>query len=289
MAIYLGFGNIIFMKLFFLITSVMTAFAANSVLTRLALTSNSIGPSNFALLRAASGALVLLLLVLIVQKQIPRFKFNSIISALSLVCYLIGFSFSYLTVDTGIGALILFGGSMVVMFASALFLQEKIPLTRFIGVFISLLGLFILVNPGFSENSLFGVALMFLASFGWGLYSVLGSRQKNPLSNTAGNFIIALIIIIPIAFIIPDKVETNYYGFFLAIFSGSVTSGLGYSLWYWVLPKINITTASTAQLTVPLIAAFGGYLFIWESLNWQFYIAAILILGGISLPVFYKR
>jgi drug/metabolite transporter (DMT)-like permease len=289
MAIYLGFGNIIFMKLFFLITTVMTAFAANSVLTRLALTSNSIGPSNFALLRAASGALVLLLLVLIVQKQIPRFKFNSIISALSLVCYLIGFSFSYLTVDTGIGALILFGGSMVVMFASALFLQEKIPLTRFIGVFISLLGLFILVNPGFSENSLFGVALMFLASFGWGLYSVLGNRQKNPLSNTAGNFIIALIIIIPIAFIIPDKVETNYYGFFLAIFSGSITSGLGYSLWYWVLPKINITTASVAQLTVPLIAAFGGYLFIWESLNWQFYIAAILILGGISLPVFYKR
>ncbi|MBL6855724.1 MAG: DMT family transporter [Rhodobacteraceae bacterium] len=277
------------MKLFFLISTVMTAFAANSVLTRLALTSNSIGPSNFALLRAASGALVLLLLVLIVQKQIPRFKFNSIISALSLVCYLIGFSFSYLTIDTGIGALILFGGSMVVMFASALFLQEKIPLTRFIGVFISLLGLFILVNPGFSENSLFGVALMFLASFGWGLYSVLGNRQKNPLSNTAGNFIIALIIIIPISFIIPDKVETNYYGFFLAIFSGSITSGLGYSLWYWVLPKINITTASTAQLTVPLIAAFGGYLFIWESLNWQFYIAAILILGGISLPVFYKR
>ena len=277
------------MKLFFLITTVMTAFAANSVLTRLALTSNSIGPSNFALLRAASGALVLLLLVLIVQKQIPRFKFNSIISALSLVCYLIGFSFSYLTVDTGIGALILFGGSMVVMFASALFLQEKIPLIRFIGVFISLLGLFILVNPGFSENSLFGVALMFLASFGWGLYSVLGNRQKNPLSNTAENFIIALIIIIPISFIIPDKVETNYYGFFLAIFSGSITSGLGYSLWYWVLPKINITTASTAQLTVPLIAAFGGYLFIWESLNWQFYIAAILILGGISLPVFYKR
>ena len=289
MAIYLGFDNIIFMKLFFLITIVMTAFAANSVLTRLALTSNSIGPSNFALLRAASGALVLLLLVLIVQKQIPRFKFNSIISALSLVCYLIGFSFSYLTVDTGIGALILFGGSMIVMFVSALFLQEKIPLTRFIGVFISLLGLFILVDPGFAENSLFGVALMFLASFGWGLYSVLGSRQKNPLSNTAGNFIIALIIIIPIAFIIPDKVETNYYGFFLAIFSGSITSGLGYSLWYWVLPKINITTASTAQLTVPLIAAFGGYLFIWESLNWQFYIAAILILGGISLPVFYKR
>jgi drug/metabolite transporter (DMT)-like permease len=277
------------MKLFFLISTVMTAFAANSVLTRLALTSNSIGPSNFAFLRAASGALVLLLLVLIIQKQIPRFKLNSIISALSLVCYLIGFSFSYLTVDTGIGALILFGGSMIVMFVSALFLQEKIPLTRFIGVFISLLGLFILVDPGFAENSLFGVALMFLASFGWGLYSVLGSRQKNPLSNTAGNFIIALIIIIPITFIIPDKVETNYYGFFLAIFSGSITSGLGYSLWYWVLPKINITTASTAQLTVPLIAAFGGYLFIWESLNWQFYIAAILILGGISLPVFYKR
>ena len=289
MAIYLGFDNIIFMKLFFLITTVMTAFAANSVLTRLALTSNSIGPSNFALLRAASGALVLLLLVLIVQKQIPRFKFNSIISALSLVCYLIGFSFSYLTVDAGIGALILFGGSMVVMFASALFLQEKIPLTRFIGVFISLLGLFILVNPGFSENSLFGVALMFLASFGWGLYSVLGSRQKNPLSNTAGNFILALIFMIPIALVIPDEVEISSYGFFLAIVSGSITSGVGYALWYSVLPKIKITTASTAQLSVPLIAALGGYLFMSEILSWQFYVSSVLILGGISLPFLFKK
>jgi len=254
------------MKLLFFIALIMTAFAANSVLTRLAMASNSIGPSNFALLRAGSGALVIFFLVLIIQKKIPEFKFKTIISAL-----------------------ILFAGSMLVMFSAALILKEKIPITRFVGVLLSLLGLYILTDPRFSGNNLFGIILMFLASFSWGIYSVLGHGQKNPLSSTAGNFILAFFLIIPISLFIPDKVETNSYGFILAIISGSITSGIGYTLWYWVLPKIKITTASIAQLTVPLIAAFGGYLFISETLNWQFYISSILILGGISLSFIYKK
>ena len=277
------------MRLLFFIALIMTAFAANSVLTRLAMASNSIGPSNFALLRAGSGALVLVFLVLIIQKKIPEFKFKTIISALPLVAYLIGFSFAYLTIDTGVGALILFAGSMLVMFTAALILKEKIPITRFVGVFLSLLGLYILADPRLSGNNLFGIILMLIASFSWGIYSVLGHGQKNPLSNTASNFILAFFLIIPIALFIPDKVETNLYGFILAIISGSITSGIGYTLWYWVLPKIKITTASIAQLTVPLIAAFGGYLFISETLNWQFYVSSILILGGISLPFIYKK
>ena len=130
---------------------------------------------------------------------------------------------------------------------------------------------------------------MFIASIGWGLYSLLGRRQKSPLSSTSGNFIVALILILPVALSIPDKVTPNSYGLFLAIISGSVTSGVGYALWYWVLPKVNIMTASVAQLTVPLIAAFGGYLFIYETLNWHFYVSSILILGGIALPFIYKR
>jgi drug/metabolite transporter (DMT)-like permease len=130
---------------------------------------------------------------------------------------------------------------------------------------------------------------MFIASIGWGLYSLLGRRQKSPLSSTSGNFIVALILILPFALFIPDKVTPNSYGLFLAIISGSVTSGVGYALWYWVLPKVNIMTASVAQLTVPLIAAFGGYLFIYETLNWHFYVSSILILGGIALPFIYKR
>ena len=277
------------MKNLFIITLVMTAFAANSIITRLALSSNLIGPSNFALLRAGSAALILVLLVLFIQKKIPKFKINSIISSLALVGYLVGFSFAYLTINTGVGALILFGGSMIVMFTGALLLKEDISALRFIGVFLSLIGLYILSDPRFGENSLFGIILMFLAAFSWGIYSILGHGQNNPLSNTAINFVLALLIIIPIALFIPDQTNTSPYGIFLAIISGSITSGLGYTLWYWILPKINITSASIAQLSVPLIAALGGYLFISETLNWQFYIASFLILGGIGLPYFFKK
>ena len=277
------------MKNLFIITLVMTAFAANSIITRLALSSNLIGPSNFALLRAGSAALILVLLVLFIQKKIPKFKINSIISSLALVGYLVGFSFAYLTINTGVGALILFGGSMIVMFTGALLLKEDISILRFIGVFLSLIGLYILTDPRFGDNSLFGIILMFLAAFSWGIYSILGHGQNNPLSNTAINFVLALFLIIPITLFIPDKTNTSPYGILLAITSGSITSGLGYTLWYWILPKINITSASIAQLSVPLIAALGGYLFISETLNWQFYIASFLILGGIGLPYFFKK
>ena len=277
------------MKNLFIITLVMTAFAANSIITRLALSSNLIGPSNFALLRAGSAALILVLLVLFIQKKIPKFKINSIISSLALVGYLVGFSFAYLTINTGVGALILFGGSMIVMFTGALLLKEDISILRFIGVFLSLIGLYILTDPRFGDNSLFGIILMFLAAFSWGIYSILGHGQNNPLSNTAINFVLALLLIIPIALFIPDQTNTSPYGILLAITSGSITSGLGYTLWYWILPKINITSASIAQLSVPLIAALGGYLFISETLNWQFYIASFLILGGIGLPYLFKK
>ena len=277
------------MKNLFIITLVMTAFAANSIITRLALSLNLIGPSNFALLRAGSAALILVLLVLFIQKKIPKFKVNSIISALALVGYLVGFSFAYLTINTGVGALILFGGSMIVMFTGALLLKEDISILRFIGVFLSLIGLYILTDPRFGDNSLFGIILMFLAAFSWGIYSILGHGQNNPLSNTAINFVLALLLIIPITLFIPDQTNTSPYGILLAIISGSITSGLGYTLWYWILPKINITSASIAQLTVPLIAALGGYLFISETLNWQFYIASFLILGGIGLPYLFKK
>ena len=277
------------MKNLFIITLVMIAFAANSIITRLALSSNLIGPSNFALLRAGSAALILVLLVLFIQKKIPKFKINSIISSLALVGYLVGFSFAYLTINTGVGALILFGGSMIVMFTGALLLKEDISILRFIGVFLSLIGLYILTDPRFGDNSLFGIILMFLAAFSWGIYSILGHGQNNPLSNTAINFVLALLLIIPIALFIPDQTNTSPYGILLAIISGSITSGLGYTLWYWILPKINITSASIAQLSVPLIAALGGYLFISETLNWQFYIASFLILGGIGLPYFLKK
>ena len=119
---------------------------------------------------------------------------------------------------------------------------------------------------------------MLIAAFSWGIYSLLGHGQKNPLLNTTSNFILVLLLVIPISIYIPKDIETSSYGIILATISGIITSGLGYTLWYWVLPQINISTASIAQLTVPLIAALGGYLFISESLNWQFYLSSICLL-----------
>ena len=267
----------------------MSAFAANSILTRLALVSNSIDPSNFALIRTSSASLILIFITVIIQKQVPKFNYSSVIGAISLAGYLICFSYSYLTIDTGMGALILFGGSMLVMFIGALIKKEDIPITRFIGAILSLFGLYMLTDPRFSGNDIFGVFLMLIAALSWGIYSIIGHGQKNPISNTTSNFILALLLVIPFSLYFSGENKTNSYGFILAIISGAITSGLGYSLWYWILPKINISSASIAQLTVPLIAALGGYLFISETLNWQFYISSILILGGILLPLIYKK
>ena len=241
------------MRLLLLTALTMVAFAANSVINRLSLAEGDIGPANFALIRVLSGAIVLLL---IARATAPARDQNQKVqwqSVLSLTAYLIGFSFAYVTLETGIGALILFGGVQLTMFASAIFAREPISTQRWIGSATALAGLIWLLAPGQVAPPVTGALLMGFAAIGWGVFSLMGRKVTDPLLATQTSFLWALPLVALIAFVIPDAEALTTSGVLLAILSGAVTSGLGYYLWYSILPKLDTVVASTAQLTVPAI------------------------------------
>ena len=272
------------MRLVSLIIVVMVAFAANSLLNRAALQTGTIGPSSFAALRLISGALCLALLLRARGGggfSLPRFQPYGML-ALSL--YVLGFSFAYVTLPAGLGALILFGGVQITMFAGSVILGEPIPTRRWVGALIAFGGLCWLLWPG-GEVAVhpLGAALMAAAAAGWGVYSLIGRKAVDALADTAGNFIYAVPLGVAAVAILPDGISA--YGAFLAVLSGAVTSGLGYALWYSVLPKITAGVAAVAQLSVPVLALLGGALLLGEVIGTTALGAAAVVLGGIALSV----
>ena len=269
------------MRLFLLIFVVMVAFAANSLLNRAALETGLIGPSSFAALRLTSGALCLAMMLHLRSDgfALPRFQPYGM---LSLSLYVLGFSFAYVSLPAGLGALILFGGVQITMFAGSVILREPIPTRRWLGALIAFAGLCWLLWP-VPGSAVYpgGAVLMVGAAVGWGLYSLIGRRSVDGLADTAGNFIYAVPLGVAVALILPDAISA--YGAFLAVVSGAVTSGLGYALWYSVLPKITAGVAAVAQLSVPVIALLGGALLLGEVISAAALGAAAVVLGGIAL------
>lgn len=264
----------------------MVAFAANSVLNRLALADGAIGPSGFASIRLVSGALALAFMVWVRNGASLSNNFGGITGPLSLVLYVIGFSFAYVTLDAGVGALILFGGVQITMFAGALLSSERLPLTRWLGAGVAFAGLVYLLWPGgAAAPEILGACLMTAAALGWGIYSLHGRKAKDPLAATAINFILAVPLGLLPLLVFPDVLPITLWGVALAILSGVVTSGLGYALWYTVLPRLDASIAAVAQLTVPIIALAGGMVFLGEALTLRFLIAAVLVLGGIAISI----
>lgn len=263
---------------------VMLAFAANSVLNRLALETGTTGPTSFALIRLASGA-ALLSLLLAFQGQMatlrPRLALLPGVATLTL--YILGFSFAYQTLPAGIGALVLFGGVQITMFAGAVIAREPLPPLRILGAVIAFGGLVWLMAPGQARPDLGGFLLMAVAALGWGLFSLIGRRVGAPLPTMAGSFVWSLPLGLLAFGLWPDSADTR--GIWLAIASGALTSGLGYALWYRVLPQISASTAAVVQLTVPIIAMAGGMIFLAEPLTLRFTMAAVLVLGGVALSL----
>lgn len=257
----------------------LLAFAANSVLTRYALALEQIGPADFMVIRLIAGAVMLAGLVLL-----NRIRFaGSVISSLALLVYVVGFSFAYVSLETGTGALILFGGVQITMFVGAIFVGETPPIKRWIAAIVSSIGLAVLFLPGAAPPDVFGAGLMALAAIGWGVYSLRGRSVSAPLADTAGNFLMAAPLALLIWLVLPgDAVQASASGILLAIASGAVASGVGYALWYAALPALDAAMAAILQLTVPLIALGGGMLFLSEPLTWNFVIAATLILGSVA-------
>ena len=271
------------MRLIILVSITMLAFAANSILNRMALTESEAGAASFAALRLLSGALML---VAIVQMRgQANWRLTNVAGPLSLLAYVIGFSFAYLSLDAGLGALILFGGVQITMFAGALLRGESVPTVRWIGAWFAFAGLSFLMWPnGTAPVPLLGAGLMLGAALGWGIYSLLGAGAADPLGATARNFLWATPLGLLPAFFMWDGMSP--IGALLAVLSGAVTSGLGYALWYRVLPELPASVAAVAQLTVPVIALAGGIVFIGEEMTWRFLVAALMVLGGVVLSLY---
>ena len=272
------------MRLVALTALVMTAFAANSVLNRLALEPRTTGPASFALIRLASGAALLALLVSLQgQAATLRPRAAHLPGVLTLTLYILGFSFAYQTLPAGLGALILFGGVQITMFLGAVIAREPLPPLRIIGAAIAFAGLAWLMAPGTARPDPMGFALMSAAALGWGLFSLIGRKAGAPLPTMNASFLWATPLGLLAFLIWPDT--TDLRGAILAVISGAVTSGLGYALWYRVLPQIPSSIAAVVQLTVPIIAMAGGMVFLSEPLTLRFALAAALVLGGVALSL----
>lgn len=271
------------MRLFLLTTLTMLAFAANSVLNRWAVGPGHIGAVEFAMIRLVAGAATLALLVLwqrggIAWPGLP----GRMAGVLGLSAYLLGFSLAYRGLDAGTGALVLFGMVQVTMFAGALVGREAVPGRRWAGAALALGGLVLIAAPGaVGTVAAWPLALMAGAGVGWGVYSLAGRGARDPLAATAWNFALALPVVLPFGlagFAAPDAL-----GVALAVVSGAVTSGLGYALWYAVLPHLGAARAAVAQLSVPVLAALGGAVLLAEPPGLRFWLASVLVLGGVAL------
>ncbi|MBI1359027.1 MAG: EamA family transporter [Alphaproteobacteria bacterium] len=264
-----------------LTTLAMVAFAANSLLCRLALAPGSIDPASFMTLRILSGAFVLGLIVL--SRRRRSCTGGGWRSALMLFGYVAFFSFAYRSLGAGTGALILFGAVQLTMFAAALRAGERFAPPGWLGLGLAVAGLVYLVLPGVKAPDLAGAGMMALAGVAWGLYSLSGRGAADPLGATARNFLYAAPLVAIVSLVFLKDFHVSPWGAALAVMSGAVTSGCGYVVWYAALPRLSATQAAIVQLTVPAIASFGGVVFLSENLTLRLVLASAATLGGVAI------
>lgn len=265
----------------------MIAFAGNSVLARLALKTTNIDAASFTTIRLVSGALILWLVVKV--RNGTKSSGGSFLSALALFIYAAGFSFAYVEVPTGTGALLLFGAVQLTMIGHGLWAGERFSKPQSIGLLVAFAGLFMLIFPGISAPSLSESVLMAGAGIAWGIYSIRGKGSTDPIGVTAGNFLRSVPLAIIMSMIMRQNAILDPMGVWYAIISGALASGLGYVIWYLVLPLMKTTRAATVQLSVPVIAALGGVIFLGEPISLRLTLASVAILGGIAMVITNRR
>ena len=257
----------------------MLAFAANSVLCRYALGSNLMDAASFSALRLIAGAIFLLSLVYFKDSAFKLAKPRTV-PVLALLVYMLGFSFAYNQLSAATGALLLFGFVQITMLAFALRGGECPTLAGIAGYAVAVSGLLYLVAPGLESPPLSYAGLMAIAGVAWGIYSILGAGGRDPTQATAQNFFYASLIAIFVSFSQIQNLSITWQGALAAAVSGAVTSGLGYSIWYYLVGSIRAMTAALAQLSVPAIAVIGGALLLLEPLNQRIVLSTLLTLGG---------
>lgn len=292
-----------FLRLILLTSLTMIAFAANSVLGRMAIAPGPFGsgglplidPASYSAVRLGSGAVMLALLVAVTgtgARRWPRLQSGSWASALALFAYAVAFSYAYVALDTGIGALILFACVQATMIGWSLKEGDRPSLLEWLGLIVAFGAFIWLVSPGLSAPDPLAAAAMAASGIAWGAYSLRGRGLPDPLKATADNFMRSVAFIIPLfglVLVTQLPVHASAKGVMLAIASGAVTSGLGYALWYRVLKRIGATQGAIVQLTVPVIAAIGGTVFLDEGWTVRLAVSSMLILGGVALATMAKQ
>jgi drug/metabolite transporter (DMT)-like permease len=262
----------------------MTAFAANSLLCRFALRQTGLDPATFTLVRIASGALMLVLLTRLAGGRRVTGNWPS---AAALLAYAACFSFAYVALSAGTGALLLFGAVQATMILRGLIGGERLNLPQWAGLLLALGGLVLLVLPGVSAPPLFRALLMAAAGVAWGVYSLRGRGVADPLAATAGNF--ARAVPLALLVLLAGGLRPHGIGLLYAVLSGAGASGLGYAIWYAALRGLNATRAATVQLSVPVITALASVPVLGERITLRLAIASVAVLGGIALVVLERR
>jgi len=278
------------MRLFLLTTLTMIAFAGNSVLARLALADGAIDAANYSLLRLAAGV-GMLLIVTWWLKGVGRNEISrqsNWASAAALFVYIAGFSYAYLALETGMGALILFSCVQATMIGWGLYKGDRPALLEWVGLVIAFGSFVFLMAPSAEAPPVLASVLMAIAGIGWGIYSVRGRSAVDPLLTTTGNFARAVPFALVLSILTMGTTQISSFGVLMAVLSGAVTSGLGYALWYQCLPLLTATRGAIVQLSVPVIATAGGIAFAGEVLTVRFAVCSALILLGIAFSVLAK-
>jgi drug/metabolite transporter (DMT)-like permease len=265
----------------------MLAFAGNSLLCRVALKHTTIDAASFTTVRMIAGALTLWLIVSLRDGVTARA--GNWPSALALFAYAAAFSFAYIKLPAAVGALLLFGSVQTTMISYGLVKGERMALSQTLGFIVACCGLVALLLPGLSAPPLTEATLMIAAGIAWGVYSLRGKGSGDATQVTAGNFLRASLFSIMLSVLMFTRASLDSAGMIYAILSGALTSGVGYALWYTALPHLRATSAATIQLSVPVIAAAGGIIFLAEPITLRFFISSIAILGGVAMVVLHKH
>lgn len=266
----------------------LVAFAANSVLTRMALAQGLIDPGNFTLIRLISGAMTLAIICFFVNRNSVQGVLTSgtWLGAFSLWMYAVCFSYGYLHLDTATGALILFTTVQLTMLIISYVRGQRFSIMEWVGLIIAFMGFVVLILPNLSSGTTsLGILLMVASGIAWGSYTLLGKGAVSPTLLTTGNFIRASIMSLPIIFFSASIQYVEFSGVSLAIASGALASGIGYALWYTVLPKLTTSQAAVSQLLVPALAAFGGVLFTGDRLTTLLIVSLAIIMSGIFIVI----
>ncbi len=264
----------------------LIAFASNSLLCRVALKQTDIDAASFTSIRLIAGAAMLWLLVRI--RRNTASGSGNWLSALALFAYAAAFSFAYVSLTAATGALLLFGAVQATMIGYGIWIGEKLRNQQLIGLVLAIGGLVVLLLPGLAAPPLWGSLLMMIAGAAWGVYSLRGRGAGDPSKVSAGNFLRAVPLALMLSILMQKNTVLDSAGIGYALASGALASGFGYIVWYTVLPALKTSSAATVQLSVPVIAALGGIVFLGEPLTLRLVLAALAILGGIGLVLLKK-